>query len=369
MRSWWSDPAPSPRKRRRSGNPDRPRSAPPSEAPDVVVQDKELLEHRHAFAFPAELGEQLAQPPPPRDVEPERLGEILLRVRRGVRGDVVRERGGDAPALEVDPLRVGDAVRLAHLSEGPPEPPGPGERPVVIEEGVPQLVQNQPGQHVPRDLVAPPSLAGHVAALDLDDLGRPVRHAGNSRPQQHAVIPILQAADDQELPRPAQRLADQVAPGGVFAAPRADVHPIVHALVAVRADVLELLVAPFLRAPAPGARSHWVHHAAAAAPLAAPVVFEPLWGLQRFGARIAVGDVATAPGAEREAVRHHPAAVVALRAGLFGAVAPLEPATAVRAIRPEALHLRRAGGTAQLRRRGLALTRCHAPLPLPRSAG
>src|SRR6185437_176206 len=290
-------------------------------------------------------------------------------MRGGVRRDVVGERGGDAPALEVDPLRVGHAVRLAHLPEGAPEPSGSRKRPIVIEEGMPQLVEDQSAQHVPRDLVAPPSLAGHVAALDLDDLGRSMGHAGNARPQQHAVIPTLQAADDQKLPHAPQRLADQVAAGGIFTAPRADVHPIVHALVAVRADVLELLVAPFLRAPAPGARSHWVHHAAAAAPLAAPVVFEPLWGLERFGARIAVDDVATAPGAEREAVRHHPAAVVARRAGLFGGVAPLEPAAAVRAIRPEAVYFRRAGGTAQLRRRGLALTRCHAPLPLPRSAG
>src|SRR2546429_6153897 len=55
----------------------------------------------------------------------------------------------------------------------------------------------------------------------------------------------------------------------VFAAPWADVHPVVHALVAMGADVLKLLVAPFLRAPAPGAGAHRVHHAAAAAPLAA----------------------------------------------------------------------------------------------------
>src|SRR5205823_10786220 len=221
----------------------------------------------------------------------------------------------------------------------------------------------------PRDLVAPPPFAGNVAALDLDDLGRPVRHAGNARSQQHPVVPMLQAADDQELPHPAQRLADQVAPGGVFAAPRADVHPVVHALVAVRADVLELLVAPLLRAPAPGTGAHRVHHAAAATPLAAPVVLEPLWGLERLGARGPVGDVATTPGAEREAVRHDPAAVVALRAGLLGRVAPLEPAAAVRAVRPEALHLRRACGTAHLGRRHLAPTRSHAPPPLPRSAG
>src|SRR2546429_6175002 len=55
----------------------------------------------------------------------------------------------------------------------------------------------------------------------------------------------------------------------VFAAPWADVHPVVHALVAMGADVLKLLVAPFLRAPAPGAGAHRVHHAAAATPLAA----------------------------------------------------------------------------------------------------
>src|SRR5256885_9363429 len=41
------------------------------------------------------LGEQLAQSPTPRYIEPERLGEILLRMRRGVRSDVVRERGGE----------------------------------------------------------------------------------------------------------------------------------------------------------------------------------------------------------------------------------------------------------------------------------
>src|SRR5213592_4061421 len=309
------------------------------------------------------------QPPTTRDVEPERLGEILLRVRRGVRGDVVRQGGGDTATLEVDPFRVGHAVRLAYLPEGPPESPGPGERPIVIEEGVPQLVQNQSGQHVPRDLVTPPPLAGHVAALDLDDLGRPVRHTGNAGAQEHAVVPILEAADDQQLPRPPQRLAYQIAPGGVFAAPRADVHPIVHALVAVRADVLELLVAPFLRAPAPGARPHRVHHAAAAAPLAAPVILEPLGGLERLRARVPVGDVATAPGAVREAVRHHPTAVVTLRAGLLGGVAPLEPATAVRAIRPKPLHFGRAGGTAQLGRRGLALTPSHVSALRPRSAG
>src|SRR5438309_11557933 len=46
-------------------------SAPSPEAPDVVVQHQELLEHRHAFAFPAELCEQPASPPTPRHIEPE----------------------------------------------------------------------------------------------------------------------------------------------------------------------------------------------------------------------------------------------------------------------------------------------------------
>src|SRR2546429_9214532 len=69
----------------------------------------------------------------------------------------------------------------------------------------------------------------------------------------------------------------------VFAAPWADVHPDVHALVAMGADVLKLLVAPFLRAPAPGAGAHRVHHAAAATPLAASMVLEPLGGFERLG--------------------------------------------------------------------------------------
>src|SRR5256886_15262903 len=102
------------------------------------------------------------------------------------------------------------------------------------------------------------------------------------------------------------------------------------------ADVLKLLVAPFLRAPAPGAGAHRVHHAAAAAPLAASMVLEPLGGFERLGARGSGGHGATAPGAEREAVRHHPAAGVALPARLLDGVAPLQPAAAARARRPRA---------------------------------
>src|SRR5207244_6531603 len=104
-------------------------------------------------------------------------------------------------------------------------------------------------------------------------------------------------------------------------------------------------------------------------PTTAAVIQEPLGRLERLGARVCVGDVAPAPGAVREAVGHHPAAVVALRARLFRRIAPLEPAPTVGAVRPEARHLGRAGGTAQLRRRHLAPTRSHAPSPRPRSAG
>src|SRR5207244_8572296 len=155
-----------------------------------------------------------------------------------------------------------------------------------------------------------PPIAGHVAPLVLVHLGFWMAPAENARPQDHPVVPTLETADHQELPYPPQGLADQIASGGILAAPRADVHPVVHALIAMRADVLELLVAPFLRASAPGTKAHRVHHAATAAPLTAPVVLEAFGGLERFRTRVPVGDVATAPGAEREAVRHHPAAVV-----------------------------------------------------------
>src|SRR5260370_11518232 len=108
----------------------------------------------------------------------------------------------------------------------------------------------------------------------------------------------------------------------------------------MRAAVLEPpLVEQLLGRATAGAGPHRVHHPAAAPPLAAPVVGEPLGGLEGLGARVLVGDVAAAPGAEREAVRHHPAAVVALGAGSLRGVTPLEPPTPVRTDRPKTLEL------------------------------
>src|SRR5213078_3120956 len=80
--------------------PFRSHSAPPPETPNVVVQHEELLEHRHPFALPPELREQLAQPSPPGDVEPEGLGKILLRMGGGVGRHVIWQRRGDTATLE-----------------------------------------------------------------------------------------------------------------------------------------------------------------------------------------------------------------------------------------------------------------------------
>src|SRR3989449_2148397 len=164
-------------------------------------------------------------------------------------------------------------------------------------------------------------------------------------------------------------LVDQVAPGHVLAAPGAHLHPVVHAPVAVRADVLEpVAVAPLLRPAAPRTGPHRVHHPAPASPATAALILESLGRLERLRARVAVANVPPAPGAVREAVRHHPAAVVALGARLLRRIAPLEPSAAVRAERPKALQLRHARRAAQLRGRHLAPTPRHAPALPSRSA-
>src|SRR5438309_1907985 len=210
---------------------------------------------------------------------------------------------------------------------------------MLIKERVTQLVEDQPGEHAPRDLVAAP-LPPHVAAVDLDHLGPVGGDAGNARSQQHTVVPRLEPRHDEEPVHAAQRARQQVPPGRVLAAPRAGIHPVVHAAVAVRTDILELVVAPGerLRTPAPRTPLHRVHEPAAAA-LAPLVEQEPFGRLERLGARVGVADLAPAPGTEGVTVRHHPATVAALGAGLALRIAPLEPPPAVRAIRPEPLHL------------------------------
>src|SRR5690242_10450953 len=91
---------------------------PPPEAADVVVQHEEFLEQLHTLPLPSELPEELAQFPPPAHVEPEGLGEVLLRVRGCIHAHVVGQRGGDPPPLEVHPVLVRHPVRLPHFTEG-----------------------------------------------------------------------------------------------------------------------------------------------------------------------------------------------------------------------------------------------------------
>ena len=219
----------------------------------------------------------------------------------------------------------------------------------MIEERVAQLVEQETGQHVPRNLVAAP-LAGDVAAVQLDDLRSPRGDTGNAGPQRHPVVPVANARHDQQAAGAAQRPRDQIAPGRILTAPRARRHPVVHPAVAVGADVLEIIVLPGLRAAAPGTKPHRVHDAAAASPLAATVELESLGRLERLVARILVLDVAATPGAERRCVRHDPTTVCALGVRLTLRVLPLESPAAARAKAPEPLQLGVAVRAAQLGR-------------------
>src|SRR6266481_829958 len=214
-------------------------------------------------------------------------------------------------------------------------------------------MEQQTGEHAPRDLVAA-ALAGDVAAVELDDLRSARRDARHPRPQRHAVVPVADAGHDQQPPRAPQRPRNEIAAGGVFAAPGAGRHPVVHAAVAVRAGILEVIVAPRLRAPAPRAEPHGIHHAAAAAPVAAGGELESLGGLERLVARVLVLDVAAAPRAERRRVRHHPAAIGALRTGFALRVLPLESPAAARTVAPVALQLGVAARAAELGGRDFA---------------
>src|SRR5438093_5696827 len=122
----------------------------------------------------------------------------------------------------------------------------------------------------------------------------------------------------------------------------------------MRADILEVIVAPCLGTPAPWTKPHRIHHAAAAPPIAAGVELESLWRLERLGARVLVCDVPPAPRAERRRIRHHPAAVRTFGVGLALRVAPLEAAPAARAEAPEPLQLGVTAGAPQLGGRDLA---------------
>src|SRR5712671_4564961 len=212
---------------------------------------------------------------------------------------------------------------------------------------VAELVQQQTGQHVPGDLVAAP-LAGDIAAVELDHLRRPGRNAGDAGPQCDAVVPIADTGHDQQPPRASQRARDEIASRGVLAAPRASRHPVVHAPIAVRAGVLEMIVPPGLRPPAPRAEPHRIHHAAAAAPIAAGVEFESLRRLQRLVARARVLNVAPTPRTERRRIRYHPSAIRALRVRLTLRIGPLQPPAAARTVAPEPLQLGMTAGTPQL---------------------
>src|SRR6267378_1404510 len=147
-------------------------------------------------------------------------------------------------------------------------------------------MQQQTGEHAPRDLVAA-ALAGDVAAVELDDFRRARRDPRHPRPQRDAVVPIADPGDNQQAPRAPQGARNEIAAGGVLAAPGARRHPVVHAAVTVRAGILEVIVAPRLGPPAPGAEPHRIHHATAAAPVAAGVELESLRRLQRLVTRAA----------------------------------------------------------------------------------
>src|SRR3989475_12860169 len=98
-------------------------------------------------------------------------------------------------------------------------------------------------------------------------------------------MPVLDPRRHEQPARPGERLADEVPSGGILAAPGTPVHPVVHALVAVGADVLELVVAPLLGPAAPRAVAHRIHHTTAATPAAAAGVVERLRRPERARAR------------------------------------------------------------------------------------
>ncbi len=153
-------------------------------------------------------------------------------MRGRVRAHVVGQRRRDPPPLEIHPVLIRDAVGFAHLAERAAEPAAPRPGPVMIEKGVPQLVEQQAGQHVPRDFVAA-ALAGDVATVELDHFRGARRDTRDAGPQGDTIVPVADSGHDQQPPRPPQRARDEVSTGGVLAAPRARRHPIVDAAIAV----------------------------------------------------------------------------------------------------------------------------------------
>src|SRR5437667_12825479 len=70
-------------------------SFPAPETPYEILEHQKLLVDAHALPLAAELAEELAQAPASGDVEAERLGKIFLRMRPGIRADVIGERRRD----------------------------------------------------------------------------------------------------------------------------------------------------------------------------------------------------------------------------------------------------------------------------------
>ena len=96
-------------------------------------------------------------------------------------------------------MLVRHAVGLAHFPERAAEPARSGPGPVMIEERVPQLVEQQSRQHAPRDFVTA-ALAGDVAAVELDHLGCAGGDAGDAGPQHDTVVPVPETRHDQQAP-------------------------------------------------------------------------------------------------------------------------------------------------------------------------
>src|SRR2546423_12722459 len=98
------------------------------------MQHQKLLVDPHTFALPSELAEQLPQPATASHIETKRLGEILLRVCRGVRAHIIGQRRRDPAPLEIHPVLIRHAVGFPYFAKGAAESTAPRPRPMVIQE-------------------------------------------------------------------------------------------------------------------------------------------------------------------------------------------------------------------------------------------